>query len=67
MITEKQLRSRQRRAHEAEARFKRAQAYRDAAIVQAVAEGRMTQTEIARIIGVTKARVGRIVNPMTTP
>jgi hypothetical protein len=60
-VSEKQLRSRARKAQEAEGKFHDAQAARDAAIIQAVAEGK-TQTEVAGIVGVTKARVGRIVN-----
>jgi hypothetical protein len=59
-ITERQLRSRARKVQEAEAKLHQAQIYRDAAIAQAVAEGK-TQTEIAGFVGLTKARVGVIV------
>jgi hypothetical protein len=60
MITEKQLRSRARKVQEAEAKLYQAQTFRDAAIAQAVAEGR-TQTEVAALVGLTKARIGKIV------
>lgn len=59
-ITEKQLRRRARQVQEAEAKLYQAQTFRDAAITQAVAEGR-TQTEVAGFVGLTKARVGVIV------
>jgi hypothetical protein len=60
-MTEKQLQSRQSKVREAEAKLHQAQAHRDAAIIQAVNEGR-TQTWVANVIGVTKARIGRIIH-----
>ncbi len=62
MITERQLRSRARKVQEADHRLRAAQTARDAAIAQAAAERRFNQVEIAGFVGVTKARVGRIVN-----
>ena len=60
-ITEKQLRARARKAQDAEAKLYQAMTWRDAAIAQAAIEGRYSNTEIAAMVGVSKARVGRIV------
>lgn len=61
MITEEQLKARTRKAWEAEVRFLKAQARRDAGIRQAVAEGK-SQTWVAGVVGVTKARIGVILH-----
>ncbi len=59
-ITEKQLKARAHRVQDAEAKAEQARIFRDAAIIEAVAEGR-TKTEVAGIVGLTKAAVGKIV------
>jgi hypothetical protein len=59
-VTEKQLKLRARRVQDAEAKAEQARIWRDAGIIQAVLEGR-TKAEVAGIVGLTKARVGRIV------
>jgi hypothetical protein len=59
-MTEKQLKLRARRVQEAEFKAEQARIFRDAGIIQAVLEGR-TKAEVAGIVGLTKARVGRIV------
>jgi len=51
---------RARRVQEAEFKAEQARIFRDAGIVQAVGEGR-SKAEVAGIVGLTKARVGRIV------
>jgi hypothetical protein len=60
MMTDRQLKARGRKVQEAEAKLYQAQTFRDAAIAQAVAEGR-TQTEVAALVGLTKARIGKII------
>ncbi len=65
MITEKQLRNRADKVQEAEAKLFQAQTWRDAAIGQAATEGRLTNTEIACFVGVSKARVGRIIRKVS--
>jgi hypothetical protein len=59
-MTEKQLKLRARRVQAAEAKTEQARIWRDAGIIQAVAEGR-TKVEVAAIVGLTKAAVGKIV------
>jgi hypothetical protein len=61
MITEQQLRARARKVEGAEAALEQAMSRRDAAITQAAAEGRYSNMEIATMIGVSRARIGRIV------
>ena len=61
MITEQQLRVRARKVDVAEAALDQAMSWRDAAITQAAAEGRYSNNEIATMVGVSKARIGRIV------
>lgn len=41
-----------------------AMTWRDAAIVQAASEGRYSNAEIAGMIGVSKARIGKIVREL---
>ncbi len=64
MMTDRQLKARARKVQDAEAKLYQAQTFRDAAIAQAVAEGR-TQTEVAGLVGLTKARVSRILADVT--
>lgn len=59
-ITEKQLRQRARQVQAAEATAEQKRIFRDAAIIQAVMEGR-TKAEVAGMVGLTKAGVGKIV------
>lgn len=61
MITERQLRARARKVEAAEAALDQAMSSRDAAITEAAAEGRYSNNEIATMVGVSKARIGRIV------
>jgi hypothetical protein len=59
-VTERQLKLRARRVQQAEAKAEQARIFRDAGIIQAVAEGR-SKAEVARIVGMTKVMVGKIV------
>jgi len=59
-VTEKQLKLRARRVQEAEFKAEQARIFRDAGIIQAVGEGR-TKAEVAAIVGLTKAAIGKIV------
>lgn len=59
-VTDRQLQVRGRRVQDLDAKRYAAITARDALIVQAVSEGR-TKSEVAALVGVTKARVGRIV------
>jgi phospholipase/lecithinase/hemolysin len=59
-VTDKQLKNRARQLEAAEAKRYQAMTLRDALIIQAVHEGR-TKAEVAALVGVTKARVGKIV------
>jgi hypothetical protein len=61
MVTEEQLRARARRVEVAEEKLSEAMTRRDSAIAQAAAEGCYSNAEIAATVGVSKARVGRIV------
>jgi hypothetical protein len=59
-MTERELKLRARRVQQAETKAEQARTFRDAAIAQAVAEGR-SRAEVARIVGMTKVMVGKIV------
>jgi hypothetical protein len=59
-VTDRDLTAVARRFRLADERRDKAMAARDAAIVRAVAQGR-TKAEVARLCGVTKMRVGQIV------
>ena len=61
MVTEKHLRARARTVEVAEEKLSEAMTRRDTAIARAAAEGRYSNAEIAATVGVSKARVGRIV------
>jgi hypothetical protein len=60
LVTDKDLRRRGRTVKDLDARRYQAITFRDALIIQAVNEGR-TKAEVAGLVGITKARVGKIV------
>lgn len=60
-MTEQELRRRAQRVHEAEEKTEQARIFRDAGIIQAVAEGR-PKAEVAGIVGLTKAAVAKILD-----
>jgi hypothetical protein len=60
-VTDRQLKTRARQLQAAETKRYHAMTLRDALIIQAVQEGR-TKSDIAALVGLTKARVGKIVD-----